>query len=507
MPAPRPNILLILTDQQRRDTLSCYGSSAFTQTPHLDRLASEGVRFDRAYCTNPVCTPARASIFTGLYVSRHGAWNVGMTVPPQPFVSDALTAAGYRTHNVGKAHFQAFFCDPSKSIESWQTDNPHYPDFRGPYYGFQTVELALGHSRFGLAGHYGVWVRSQVTEAEFKRFQNPPMLSEFTFGGEGYDWDLPVRLHNSTWTADRTIDFLQKHDASKQPFFLVSSFQDPHHAHTVPKDYTNRVDPAKVPLPDYVEGELNDKPPHFREAREGRLEKSDVRGDFWVAGQGPGADFRRVSERDARVGRAYYHTMVRLMDEQIGRILDCLRERNLFDDTLVIFTTDHGELLGDHGIWMKGPFHYEQLLCVPTIMSWPNGIGREGRATGAILSHVDLAPTILAATGAAAHGPMDGVDALPLMRGEVPSIRSSALIECVDDPRKLRLKTIVTRDRKLTWYCGEDFGELYDLANDPAERANRWSDPSYARDRQELLARILDTTEPLERRAPRVCYA
>ena len=152
MALDRPNILLVTTDQQRTDSLSCYGST-FTDTPHLDRLAQQGVRFDRAYCTNPVCTPSRASIFTGLYPSRHGAWNVGVNVPEQPLLSHRLAEVGYTTGYVGKAHLQAFFGTPAQSAESAGA-NARYPDWYGPYYGFETAELAIMH---GHAAWRCVW--------------------------------------------------------------------------------------------------------------------------------------------------------------------------------------------------------------------------------------------------------------------------------------------------------------------------------------------------------------
>ena len=333
MNTQRPNILLITTDPQRTDSLSCYGST-FTDTPHLDKFASEGVCFERAYCTNPVCTPARASIFSGKYVSRHGAWNVGMNVPEdEPMISHRLSDVGYRTHYIGKAHFQPFGASPEQSVET-RGNTDRYPEFRGPYYGFETIELALGHATYGLAGHYGEWVKSQVSEETFASYSKARRLSKVGFGGGAHDWDIPLKYHNSVWTADRTIDFLTNHSA-EQPFLLAVGFQDPHHPHCVPTEFQERVDPAEVPLPDFVEGELDDKPPHFMEARCGQLGKSKIRGRFAIAGQGGGADFRKVSEDNARLGRAYYYNMVKIIDQQMGRILECLDARGLTERTLV----------------------------------------------------------------------------------------------------------------------------------------------------------------------------
>lgn len=245
MNATRPNILLVTTDQQRTDSLGCYGA-AWMRTPHLDRLAREGVVYDRAYCTNPVCTPSRASIFSGLPVSRHGAFNVGVNTPDDiTLISHRLGVEGYRTHYIGKAHFQAFMDEPQRSVETLTDWPERYPAFTGPYYGFETVELALGHTTFGVAGHYGAWVREQVDAATFATFSGAQPRCTPSFGGEAFDWHLPLRLHNSVWTADRTVDYLHQHD-NRHPFLLAVGFEDPHHPHCLPRDFTDRVDPANV---------------------------------------------------------------------------------------------------------------------------------------------------------------------------------------------------------------------------------------------------------------------
>lgn len=502
-PMPRPNVIIITTDQQRTDSLSCYGSS-FTSTPNLDRMAAEGALLNRAYCTNPVCTPSRVSIFTGQQVSRHGAWNVGMSASAElPMISHRLGAHGYRTHYIGKAHFQAFGGTVEQTRETLKDWRERYKDWHGPYYGFESVEIALGHATYGIAGHYGEWVENQLSAEEIGGFK-ARSLAEAKFGGDAQDWDLPNRIHNSVWTAERTIEFLRNQDCEK-PFLLGIGFQDPHHPHAVPTDFEERVQPADVPLPDYQDGELEDKPPHFLEARGGRLEDSAIRGVFAVAGQGAGYDYRKVSEQDARMGRAWYHTMVRLIDREMGRILDCLRETGLEENTLVFFTSDHGELLGDHGLWMKGPFHYEQLIRVPAIIKWPAGFDG-GRKASEMFSLADIVPTALSAAGADEAGECDGVDALPMLRGEGPT-RKDVLVECIDDPKGLRLKTLVTEDRKLTWYCGKDYGELYDLKKDPGEKQNLWNDAAYASERCSLQGRMMEYLETLEARSERYSYA
>lgn len=514
-----PNVLLIHTDQQRTDTLSCYGSS-FTDTPNIDRLAHEGMAFDRAYCSNPVCTPSRMSLLTGLSVSRHGAWNVGVNVPDGSVTTIAhrLGAAGYRSHMIGKAHLQSFNLrwvdeplEDNPSVENLRSWRSLYPEWTGPYHGFETVELALGHSTFGIAGHYGAWVLEQVGEEDLRRFAlgwSPPNEDpeRAWFGGSGLDWDLPTRLHNSVWTANRTIAFLERHDRS-QPFLLSVGFQDPHHPHAVPRDWDDRVDPASVPPPDWTEGELDDKPPHFLSRRSGTMGRGGLVGEFERAIPGSsGRGYLDVTEGEERCGRAYYYTMVKIIDRELGRILAALDRLQLAEDTLVIFTTDHGELLGDHGLWFKGPFHYEQLVRVPLIIRWPAGFAG-GRRSSSLASLVDIVPTCLAAAGLPVPSELDGVNVLPLLDDELASVRDHALVEYIDRP--LRAKTVVTDTRKLTWYAGGGIGELYDLEEDPREKVNQWFAPEYADDKARLLSLLLDHMDTLEAdsRLQRICPA
>lgn len=485
MPDQRPNVIVITTDQQRKDSLGCYGAD-FIQTPNLDRLASEGAVLERAYCANPVCMPSRASIFSGRQTSRHGLWMNGVHLPEnEVLVSHRLAALGYDTKYIGKIHLQTYGCSLEESLESRQDWEKRYPEFRGPYCGFQNIEICMGHTKGGISGHYGAWVKSQVSAEDFTRYEDAQRIGDYWFGCSAFDWDLPIELHNSVWTATRAIDYLENRDPSK-PFLLALGFQDPHHTHCVPRDYMDRVDPEAVHLPDFVEGELDDKPPHFTEMRTGPFS---------------GFDFRKVSDSDARLGRAYYYSLVKLIDNEMGRVLEALDRLELSENTLIVFTTDHGELLGDHGMWMKGPFHYESLVNIPLILRWPKGIPAGGRETS-VVSQVDLAPTILSAVGEAIPVELDGVDVLPLLRGETDQVREGAIIEYADDAKDMCLKTVVTQDRKLTWYQDKPYGELYDLKKDPHERVNYWDHPDYAGDKAQLMALLLSHMIPLEPRPP-----
>jgi arylsulfatase A-like enzyme len=498
----KPNVILITTDQQRKDSLGCYGSE-FVHTPNLDKMADQGVLFDRAYCTNPVCTPSRASIFTGSYASHHGAWNIGMNVPNHlPFLSECYKEGGYKTQLIGKAHFNGYNSRPDKSNEpdtDWET---HFRNFHGPYYGFDKVELTVAHTLGGIKGHYGLWVKDQSGKTEFKSDRK----AERAFGGEAYDWELPMELHNNRWIVERTKAFLQENQEAEQPFFLSIGFQDPHHPHAVPKERVNEIDPEKIPLPIYNEGELENKPPHFRTVREGQWNDDEMKGSYWMSGQGSGFDYRGVIDEDARRGKAYYYKMVEMIDEAMGDISNLLDEMGIAENTIVVFTSDHGELLGDHGIWMKGPFHYEQLINIPLLIQWKNHLPA-GYRIDTIHSLVDLAPTLLSLCNLPIPNEWDGLDCSNEWMGTRSGLRKQALVEYVDEPKKLRLKTIVTDRYKITYYPTKSYGELYDLQKDPGEINNLWDEPSFQNIKQTMLMNLLDELESTETRAERYTYA
>lgn len=500
----RPNILLVCTDQQRVDTLSCYGST-FTHTPGFDRIARQGTRFNRAYCPSAVCTPSRASMLTGQYTMRHGAWNVGVNASDDAiFLSHRLAGAGYQTRLVGKAHFQSYNADASASRESVKDYSAGYGDWTGPYYGFEHVELAPGHAAWGFSGHYGAWLRSQVPAADIERFQTlakPDGAPDF--GGNSYDWAMPTQLTNSAWTADRALAFLERERDTESPFFLFVSFQDPHHPHMVPIDYADRVDPATVPLPAFDPAEIGRLPPHFRVAHEGRLDGSEFATRWPMSGQHHGFDFRDIPEVAQRNGRAYYHTMVRIIDDQLVRLWDALDRQGLTNNTLVIVTSDHGELLGDHGLWMKGPFHYEQLVRVPFLAMGP-GLARGAEDDG-LVSLVDIAPTCLASAGVRFDAAdMDGIDFATQQRAADDTV----LCETILDWDGLICRSVIGRRYKMTWYAGHDYGELFDLATDPGEVHNLWSEPDAAPLRADFLSSLADhDTRMQASRNPRVAYA
>jgi len=500
----KPNILLITSDQQHWSTLGFLNPKI--KTPNLDRLFREGTNFSRAYCPNPTCTPTRASIITGQYPSLHGAWTLGTHLREDaPTVGHELSRAGYYTALVGKAHFQALGNTPEyPSIESQPTlrNLDFWREFHGPWYGFQNVETARMHAdEYHAGGHYGVWMEDNGLVNWRDYFQDyPPNPAKPPRYGA---WDLPEEFHYNNWTSQRTI--AQFDAAGDSPFFVWSSFHDPHPPYLVPEPWASMYDPADMEIGTLEDGELEKLPPHFGMTQE---EKPDFSAYKESGFSTHGMHSHLADEAKARRNLALYFGMISFMDAHIGCILDALDERGLTENTLVVFSTDHGHFFGQHGLWAKGPFHFEDEIRVPFLVRWPGQVSA-GHHNEALQSLVDLAPTFLAAAGLPIPGRMQGLNQLPTWQGsEEEPVRDHAIIEFRHEPTTIHLRTFVTARWKLTVYRDRDYGELFDLQNDPQERCNLWNDDSYATVKANLFQQWINAElrrEPME--MPRISGA
>lgn len=498
----KPNFLFITTDQHRADGLGCYGNP-YVRTPHLDGLAAGGVRMTRTYVNNPLCMPSRATLLTGRYPRSHRVWCNGVALPPGevPF-PHLLSEAGYRTACVGKMHFTPYgaearpgYYDAQKTWEECDLGS-----WTGPYAGFEYVQLSIAHCS-ATAGHYGHWLGEHFPEAQ-AAYRQDGRLGQKPASGAPQTWisTLPVEAHHSTWVANQCLDYLERQDEA--PFFLWASFPDPHHPFRPPAPYAELYADAEIPMPLRRPGELDDKPPIFREYFDGL-----TRGKNGHEGAGldhPGA----LTDAQLRDIIRYTYAMITLVDDSVGRILSGLEARGLAENTVVCFTSDHGELLGDHGLMCKGPFHYENLLRVPMLWRWPGRFAAD-RVTDAFTGLVDFAPTVLELAEAPVPPFVQGRSLAPLLRGEKEVHRDGALTEFQSSYRPwLNLKTWRTEEWKLTHWAGQPYGELYDLRADPGEFINRYDDPEYREIRAALQERLLTELVLTEDRLPPVeCHA
>lgn len=503
----QPNILLITSDQQHYSTLGA--TNERIRTPALDRLCREGTRFDRAYCPNPTCTPTRASILTGMYPSQHGAWSLGTKLfEDVPVVGDPLQAAGYDTGLIGKAHFQPLASrEGMESLECQPTlrDLDFWRGFRGPWYGFRTVELARNHTAEAHAGqHYALWMEEKGLTNWRDYFVSP--------GDDGPTarkryaqraWDLPERYHYNYWTSERSIAHIEGAVAEGRPFFTWASFHDPHPPYLVPEPWASMYDPDDMQPGSLTPGEHDRNPPHFGMTQE---RQPDFRGRYFEDFGIHGGHSHLHDREELKKNMAVYYGMVSFMDQEIGRILGSLDRLGVAENTLVVFTTDHGHFLGQHGLIAKCIHHYEDLLRIPFLVRWPGRVPA-GKTSDAIQNLVDLAPSFLDAAGVEVPGVMTGVSQLETWGGG-EAVRRHSITENRHTRTKMHLRTYVNQRYKLTVYRQGEDGELFDLDADPGEVRNLWHEPSAAALKARLLYEFMQATLEAEpTRMPRIAGA
>ncbi len=505
------NVLLVTTDQQKATTIGAYGDP-LGATPALDRLAADGTRFSRCRTQNPFCQPARATILLGQHPSTHGVIRNGIDLPLEvtgDTLATQLAAAGWATAFFGKAHFASYFPDfPTGRVESVPDSAAVPPDWSGPYFGFAHAELVTDVHNIRLAPQAGRWNWG---------FGPPPMglhYARFLFRdgrarglerlrlmqpeAAGRTWDatqtwknqLPAEDHPTAWIADRAIAWLGQ---VERPFFAWVSFPDPHHPFDPPRPWCDRYDPADMlaVLPEAHPEEFDGKPDFHR------LWTTGFRGTEWEW-TNPG--WALFSRREQCTILAHYYGMIAQLDHHIGRLLAALAARGLADDTLVVFTGDHGDFMGDHQMMLKAPIHYEALVRVPLIVRGPGFT--PGTVVDDPVGTIDLAPTALAACGLAVPASMEGQSLLGAPREHV-------LTEDDMLHGSFAFRTLTTRRYRLTRdQVVPERSELYDLDDDPGELVNRWDDPGLRGRRGDLLALLDDVMRhDLGRELPLVCQA
>jgi arylsulfatase A-like enzyme len=500
----RPNLLFITSDQQRGD---CYGFEGRNiRTPHLDQLAANGTRFPTCITPNPVCQPARASILTGLLPLTHGVHDNGIDLSPEVGArgfAGQLSAAGYHTALLGKAHFStAHTFQPTGTPECRRSMQNYGPDWYGPYMGFDHVELVVeGHNQWPplqppSGQHYERWYYGDGNGEEKNRLHALHLPPE-TGAAQTWHSALPPAWHNSTWVGDRTIDYLRRHQ--DEPFCVWASFPDPHHPFDCPEPWSRLHDPAMVDLPPHRTLDLDRRPWWHRASLEGVPDMADEK--LRAIRQ----NYSRIppqSDDQLRALIANYCGMISLIDHNVGRILTELDTLGLRENTLVVYTSDHGDWLGDHGLILKGPMPYDGLLRVGCIVRGP-GVPA-GKVVKDPVSTLDVGTTFLDYAGASATSPMHSRSLRGMIEG-TGETRDFAYNEWDLNASRcgvaLRLRTIRTRTHRLTVELDSGAGELYDLVNDPHEMDNLFDDAGAAAVRRELQdaikARPDDVMDPL----------
>ncbi len=447
-PPRRPNVLLLMTDQHRGDAVGCYGNTA-VHTPHLDSIAARGVRFPRGYSSLPSCTPARATLLTGWGGWRHGM--LGYARVARKYDNELprmLGEAGYTTYGIGKMHW--------------------FPERIGHGFDGTLVDESSRQETKGFISDYRQWFAEQAPDLDPNATGIGP--NEYRHGV----YKLPEQLHPTVWTGNMAVEYLGNYQRP-EPWFLKVSFARPHSPYDPPKRLWDKYADADVPAP--VKGDWADE---YAEPAGG---KSAYRGDF-----GP--------EQPLQSRRAYYANIT-FIDEQIGRILDALKRRGWLDDTLIVFTADHGDMLGDHNLWRK-TYAYEGSARVPMLLSWPAGMTDAKVARGTELPQLvelrDVLPTLLDAAGTLGdydESRFDGRSMLELVRGETAKWRTVLDLEhsrCYW--RENQWNALTDERHKYIYFSATGREQLFDLTADPGEKVDLSASPAHARTLATLRAKL-----------------
>ena len=430
MQTKRPNILIIHTDEHRIECLGAYGN-ADVKTPHIDQLAADGVRYDNSFCPFPVCTPSRYSLLCGQYVHEHRGWNNHSTLAPAiATFPKLLRTAGYRTKAVGKMHF-----------------TPTYLDV-----GFSEMSLAEQNGPGRWDDDYHRYLREHDLadrndlEDQLVRDYRPHAPQEYWDTCGALASNLPEKHHSTTWVADRAVETLQGWTADA-PNLLMVGFIKPHHPFDPPAPWDSLYNPEKLTL---LNGWIPD------------CLKRDLK---YSRGYFP---HDKLTEPALRHVMAYYYATITQIDHHVGRMVDVLKRKGLYDNTVIVFTSDHGDYMGFHHMLLKGNYMYDPVVKVPLIVKWPGG--REaGTVSQRLVNNIDLAPTLCRAAGCEPVASMHGH---PLQDS-----RGHDLIFA--ESRGGREVMARSQTRKLILSRGNGENLFFDLEKDPHELTNLYGTPKY----------------------------
>jgi arylsulfatase A-like enzyme len=441
---------------------------------------------------------------------------------------DALRAAGYATALVGKSHLQNFTGQPpilkrppaSPGIQvldsgfaeaykspfdgSYDQEHPkrwgagHDFSMHLPFYGFEHVDLCTAHGD-QVGGHYYVWLKSRRSDADELRDHRKQLPHDYICP-QAFRTPIPEELYPTAYVADKSCEWLDRYAGGKRdrPFFLMTSFPDPHHPFTPPGHYWSMYDPQDMVLPvSFWPGNRN----LARSVMWAMEQRESGRVD--TAGQAAFA----VNEREAREAMALSCGMIAMIDDAVGRVLGQLAACGLADNTVVIFTTDHGDFLGDHRLLLKGPAHYESITHVPFIWAEPGK--RAARRTDILAGTLDIAPTILDRANVQPYNGIQGLSLLPVLDNANATISRDSIVIEDDQQRSLfglpsgsRLRTLVTQRWRMTIAQDDPYGELYDLQSDPDEMENLFEDSTFRNLRAELMEKLAYRLMELSDRSP-----
>ena len=529
MKKKRPNFLFIMTDQQRADHLSCAGNSLL-ETPHIDSIAQRGRRFERFYVNSGICQTNRATIMTGQSITQHGVRVNGI-----PISLDAvcfphlLQAAGYETALFGKSHFQNFTTETPKEptanpdldlppehlrdsiktlrsgpeyereLRFTESKDPTEDEKEGLHYGFKNFRVTTWHGD-EVKGHYTHWLNERFPDAEKNLSSvNPEPDSRYN-APQARKPRMPAELYPTNYITEMTLDYLDNYAGGERddPFFIQCSFNDPHHPFTPPGKYWDLYNPEDITLPKSFYHNAHDQTPILKRFHE-QLASGEADRE-WVR---PYA----VYEDEAKQITALTYGMIAFIDDSVGRILGRLKDLDLDEETVIIFTSDHGDWMGDHGIMQKALLHYQGIIRVPFIWADPKDKS-PGTVSTELACSQDIPNSILARAGLASCAGMQGKDLTKMLFGgeftphDGILIQQQTTIPLPGDTQHMRVKTFVDKEWRISYYSGKDWGELYNIKEDPDEIYNLWASSEHKTIRLELMTRMFESMVEGESMSP-----
>jgi arylsulfatase A-like enzyme len=451
----RPNIILIITDQQRYETIKALGYD-YMETPNLDRLVNEGVVLEQCHITAPSCAPSRASLFTGTYphtnnvLKNKDKWT-------RTWVTD-LAKSGYYCVNIGKMHTEPL----------------------DDKFGFHERYVVENKDRY-LEDRFFSDEWDKALKAHGLVKQGRPLYRQYPDYGErmgAFEWELPEKLQSDMFTGDTAEWWIRNKPKPDAPLFMEIGFPGPHPPYDPTAKYLEKYKGKKLPLPKIKREDIAGQPQGFKDLREHNFE---VDHDSVVHLDDP-------TEEQLQTLWEHYLANVTMIDEKVGNILTALEDEGYLEDSVVLFTSDHGEALGEHGHIQKWTM-YDCITRVPTIAWSPKRFG-QGRSLDGLCQLMDLGPTILDLAGVEKPDWMEAESLLPALEGETFAGRPYVIAEHGKDMflNTIDFVTMIrTRDWKLVHFLDKPDGQLFDLVNDPAEEVNLWDNPDCLDKKTELL--------------------
>ena len=455
----RPNVVFVITDQQRFDTIAAAGFD-YMLTPNLDRLVNEGVYFDRMFVTSPSCAPSRASLFTGLYPHTNGVFRNDEKWT-HTWVRQ-LADTGYRCVNVGKMHTspfeQSYGFHERHVVENKDRANPTLPYF------LDNWDKAFWS--------HGVEKPSRITYRRRDDYRD--RLGAFV-------WEAPEHLHSDVFVPQLAVNWIDTYRGN-EPFFLEIGIPGPHPPYDPTQAALDLYADAVLPAPIGDQADYDSQPPALKKLRAQHLSTDH---DAIVHLEHP-------TPEQTRRQRQHYFANVTMIDTQIGSVMEALARRGVLDDTVIIFTSDHGDCLNDHGHSQKWSM-YEQSIRVPAIV-WAPGRVAAGRKVDDLVSLFDFGPTILELAGIAAPKWMEARSLMPYLRDGTVEPRRYVFAEHAGDRifHGTEFMTMI-RDHhwKLVHFVDSEEGQLFDMQADPQELHNLWADPAHEATKRGLVDEIL----------------